>query len=85
MPFVLIGSAGVGLILLAFLLNLVRVLSERHPLYLWMNIIGAGLACWYAWAGGSLPFVILEGVWCLAAAIKLGTIRKGAPARAGTP
>ncbi|MBD3402928.1 hypothetical protein GF420_08525 [candidate division GN15 bacterium] len=69
------------MILLAFLLNLVRWLSERHPAYLLLNFAGAGLACWYAWAGGAIPFVVLEGIWCLAALIKFGSVvtRKTAP------
>ena len=76
MPYELIGSIGVGMILLAFLLNLVRWLSERHPAYLLLNFVGAGLAGWYAWAGGAVPFVVLEGIWCVAAAIKLGSVFK---------
>lgn len=80
-----IGSVGVGLILLAFLLNLVGRVSERHPAYLLMNIIGAGMACWYAWVGDSIPFVILEGVWCAAALARMVLNRRGAPAEAEAP
>lgn len=80
-----IGSVGVGLILMAFLLNLAGKVSERHPLYLSMNIVGAGMACWYAWVGDSIPFVILEGVWCAAALARLVFKRNGAPAVAKAP
>jgi hypothetical protein len=66
-----IGSCGVGLLLAAFVLNLARKLSERHPLYLTMNAIGAFLAAWYAYAGQALPFVILESVWGTAALVRL--------------
>jgi len=74
----LAGSIGVGLLLLAFVLNLLKVLSESDRKYLAMNVAGAGLAAWYALAGGSIPFVILESVWGLAALIRLiATIKKG--------
>jgi hypothetical protein len=72
------GSIGVGLLLVAFVLNLLKLLSESSRPYLAMNLIGAGLAAWYALAGGSIPFVILETVWGLAALIRLiATIKKG--------
>ena len=58
-----IGSVGVGLLLLAFVLNISKKLSETGATYLAMNFAGAGLAAWYAYAGGLVPFIILEGVW----------------------
>ena len=80
----LIGSLGVGLLLLAFVLNLARKLSERHPAYLIMNVAGCALAAWYAWVGEQVPFVVLETVWGLAAAIKLGFVLiKKAPVETG--
>ena len=57
--------------LIAFALNLVRKLSERSVTYLSMNIVGALLAAWYAWAGGAVPFLILEIVWAGTAAVRL--------------
>jgi hypothetical protein len=67
----LIGSAGVGLLLLAFILNLARWIGERSPWYLSMNIAGAALAAWYAWDGGQVPFVVLESAWGAAALVRL--------------
>ena len=71
MPPVVIGSIGVALLLVAFALNLLRKLSERSIPYLLMNIVGALLAASYAWAGGAVPFVILEAVWALTALVRL--------------
>jgi hypothetical protein len=68
---VVIGSAGVGLLLLAFVLNLARAVTERSPIYLLMNITGSGLAAWYAWVGGVIPFVILELFWGVTAGARL--------------
>jgi len=70
-PPVYIGSIGVALLLIAFALNLVRKLSERSAVYLSMNVVGALMAAWYAWAGGAIPFVILEIVWAATAAVRL--------------
>jgi len=77
----LIGSIGVALLLAAFVLNVLRRLDENGAPYLVMNLIGAGMSCYYAWASGIVPFVILEGVWAGAALIRLilpGT-KKGSP------
>jgi hypothetical protein len=43
---VIVGSLGVTLLLLAFALNLLKILSEHSQIYLLMNFIGALLAAW---------------------------------------
>ena len=81
MPSLLIGSIGVGFLLIAFGLNLVKRLSESSPVYLAMNAIGASMAAWYAYAGGTVPFVVLELVWAAAALVRLIAVKKkGSPA-----
>jgi hypothetical protein len=67
----LIGSLGVTILLAAFLLNLLKKLTQDSPTYSLLNMIGAGLACYASWMIDYLPFVILEGTWCLVAAIAL--------------
>jgi hypothetical protein len=85
MAALIIGSAGVFLLLLAFVLNLMRRLQERDPRYLLLNMIGSGMAAWYAFAGNSVPFIVLELVWCAAAAVKLiGILQKKTPAERGS-
>ena len=76
----IVGSFGVGLLLMAFIMNLLRRLSEDSTWYLGMNLIGAGLAAIYAYMTGSIPFVILESVWAGAALVRLLQGRKKAPA-----
>ncbi len=66
-----IGSLGVTLLLVAFIFNLIKVFDEDHPGYAIMNIIGAGLACYSSILIRFIPFVILEGFWCLAALLSL--------------
>ncbi len=59
----LIGSLGVGLLLLAFVLNVTGRLSKTDRIYAVLNAAGAGLACLASWLIGYYPFVVLEGVW----------------------
>ena len=59
----MIGSAGVTLLLVAFFLNLVKVLRSDGWLYLAMNLTGASLACYSSYLIRFMPFVVLEGTW----------------------
>jgi hypothetical protein len=59
----IIGSAGVLMLLLAYFLNLFNYVQKNGHTYIWMNFIGAGLACYASTLLQYIPFVILEGVW----------------------
>ena len=61
----IIGSMGVGLILLAYFLNTFLLIPKDGRLFFCMNIIGAALACYASLLINYVPFIILEGVWCL--------------------
>lgn len=61
----LIGSVGVVLMLVAFLLNIVDKLDNDHPFYVILNFIGATLACIASCIIMYTPFIILEGTWAL--------------------
>jgi hypothetical protein len=61
----IIGTLGVGLILLAYFLNTARLLEKNKQLFYVMNIIGAALACYASFLIDYWPFVILEGTWTL--------------------
>ena len=67
----LIGSAGVTLLLGAFLLQLVGVIRADRWQYLGLNLAGAALACYSSWLIRFMPFVILEGIWAAVALIGL--------------
>ena len=67
----LVGSIGVTLLLLAFLLNVTRRLEAQSVLYTSLNLAGALLAGVSSYLIGFLPFVVLEGVWAVAAAVAL--------------
>lgn len=70
----LISTIGVVLILAGFFGLIMKWLTADKPLYLWLNAIGAGLACYGSFLIPSWPFVILEGTWSLVAFF--GLIRK---------
>ena len=63
----IIGSLGVSLLLVAFFLNLFRYLSTASRVYMLLNIAGAALSCYASVLIHYIPFIVLEGVWCLVA------------------
>ena len=58
-----IGAIGVTLLLVAFLLNLVKVLRSDGYVYLGLNLVGAGLACYSSYLIRFVPFIVLEATW----------------------
>jgi hypothetical protein len=63
----LIGFIGVALLLAAFLLNVLKLMSADGYPYAGLNFVGAALACYSSWLIAFMPFVVLEGVWALVA------------------
>ncbi|MGZ3861565.1 MAG: CBU_0592 family membrane protein [Bacteroidia bacterium] len=70
----IINTIGASLILIAFFLLMLKKISATDKSYLLLNIFGAGLTCYGAFLLGTMPFVVLEGVWCLVAVY--GLIKK---------
>ena len=68
---IIFGSIGVSLLLLAFFLNLFKLLKQDTIAYVLMNVIGAGMSCYASFMIDYIPFVILEGTWSLVALIGL--------------
>jgi hypothetical protein len=66
-----IGSLGVSLLLIAFVLNLLHKLELNSISYLLLNIIGAALAGVSSYIIKFWPFVILESVWMIASLVPL--------------
>ncbi|MCK4701665.1 MAG: hypothetical protein KAT38_15070 [Bacteroidales bacterium] len=62
---ILIGSVGVLLLLLAFIMNLFNILKTSSFLYSFLNFLGAGIACYASVLIDFIPFVILEIFWAL--------------------
>ena len=76
-PETLVGSLGVALLLLAFFLNLIRVLSTQSYPYTALNFAGASLAGYASYLIGFVPFVVLEGTWGVVAAVALVRLMVG--------
>ena len=66
-----LGTLGVSLILLAYFLNLFDKIEPEHIVYIWMNLLGASLACWSSVLIHSIPFTILEATWAVVSLIAL--------------
>jgi hypothetical protein len=67
----LLGSIGVALLLGAFFANLVGWLHAQSRTYQGLNVLGAGIAAYASYGIGFLPFVVLEGTWCIVALVSL--------------
>ena len=74
-----LGTAGVALLLAAFLANVAGWLRVDSRVYQSLNLAGAGLACAASYLIEFWPFVALEAVWALVAALAL---IRGRPAAA---
>jgi len=66
-----IGAIGVGLLVLAYLLSTLKVVTQQNQFYLILNLIGAALACLAAALIDYWPFIILEGVWAIVSFVAL--------------
>ena len=66
-----IGSAGVLILLIAFLLNLMNKISKDGLPYILMNVLGGALACLASYLIHYFPFVILEATWTIVSLIAL--------------
>ncbi|HLD01102.1 MAG TPA: hypothetical protein VJC39_05125 [Candidatus Nanoarchaeia archaeon] len=73
----LIGIAGMILLVLAFALNIfTRSWNSRTVKYNMFNLIGSGLMMYYAYTLYSWPFMILNLVWFTFALVELGKLEK---------
>ena len=73
----LIGTIGVGIILLAYFLNMFSFISNNGKLFYSLNIIGASIACFASYLIDYVPFVLLEAIWAIVSVIGLiKTIKK---------
>jgi hypothetical protein len=73
----IIGTIGVGIILIAYFLNNFSFIKPNGDLYFILNIIGASIACYASILINYIPFVILEGSWAFISVISfLKNIKK---------
>jgi hypothetical protein len=60
-----LGTVGVSLLLVAFLLILFKKIQVDSVSYILLNMVGAALCGASAYLISFYPFVVLEGVWVL--------------------
>ena len=60
-----IGTVGVLILLIFFILNQLKIMSAENIWYDLGNLVGASLLVVYAYLLWSIPFLILESVWAL--------------------
>jgi len=66
-----IGFLGVTILLVAFLLNLLNKITTKSFTYIFLNLVGAGIACLASILLVYWPFIILEGAWTIVSLISL--------------
>lgn len=67
----IIGTIGVGLILIGYFLNIFSFIKKDGILFYVLNILGGGIACFASVLIRFWPFIILEGTWSIISVIAL--------------
>jgi hypothetical protein len=76
-PSDLIGSIGVIILLIAFLLNLYKKVSANSKVYCLLNFIGAALCGYSSYLISFYPFVVLESIWAGFAIVSFFNVPRG--------
>jgi ABC-type transport system involved in multi-copper enzyme maturation permease subunit len=71
-----IGFTGVTILLIAYFLNLKDIMGKNSGIYLFLNLIGAAIACFASVLLKYMPFIILEGCWTIVSAVGLFSLWK---------
>lgn len=71
-----LGAFGVFLILLAYILSITGNIDIKSKMYIFLNFIGASLACLASILINYVPFIILEAVWAVVSLIALIKVLK---------
>lgn len=67
----LIGTIGVGLVLIAYFLNIFSLIKKDGTLFYNLNILGGAISCYASIRIEFWPFIILEGIWTIVSIIGL--------------
>jgi hypothetical protein len=66
-----VGAIGVGLLLVAFFLNVTKRVNQDSLLYISLNLSGAIIAGVASYMLHYMPFIILEAVWTVVSLVAL--------------
>ncbi|TGD59026.1 CBU_0592 family membrane protein [Flavobacterium humi] len=67
----IIGTIGVGIILIAYFLNIFSLIPKDGKFYFVLNVLGASIACYASILIYYMPFIILEGTWAAVSVVGL--------------
>ncbi|WP_396210856.1 hypothetical protein [Flavobacterium sp.] len=72
----IVGTIGVGIILIAYFMNIFSFIKKDGVLFYVMNIMGASIACYASILINYLPFIILEATWAMVSVFGLVKVFK---------
>ena len=61
----IIGTIGVGMVLIAYFLNIFYLIIKDGIFFYSLNIVGGAISCYASILIQFWPFIILEGIWTL--------------------
>ncbi|MDB5124487.1 MAG: hypothetical protein JWP94_2616 [Mucilaginibacter sp.] len=73
----ILASAGVIILLIAFLLNLYKKLPAESKAYAFLNFLGAAICCYASFLIRFYPFIVLEFIWSFVALTSLFNVPRG--------
>ena len=73
------GTIGVGLVLLAYFFNTIKMIPENGKFFFVLNVVGGALSCYAAVLINFIPFIVLEAIWTVVSVYgllkKFGTLK----------
>lgn len=66
-----VGAIGVGILLVAFFLNVTKKVNQDSLIYILLNLSGAVIAGVASWMLHYMPFIVLETVWSVVSIMAL--------------
>ena len=73
----IIASIGVIILLIAFVLNLYKIVPAESRTYTLLNFVGAATCGYASFLISFYPFVVLEGIWATFALVSFFKVPRG--------
>lgn len=68
-----VGAIGVGILLIAFFLNVTKKVNQDSLVYILLNLSGAVIAGVASYMLHYMPFIVLEAVWSVVSVMALAS------------
>ncbi len=66
-----IATIGVGVLLIAFFLNIYGYIDNKSKIYVLLNAVGGMVSGYASWMIGFYPFVVLNIIWSFTSLVSL--------------